>query len=247
MKMKCTQNHNSRNWIHAAWEWVVSTYKQTTLALRPPHLRGANATRLAGGVMEQMRRAVAPGNRLSFLFGCILGGVVPLITWHTAHFETHGLNPFEPAAGFRWVCAWLIIGAGFVVSGITVWQWAYRAFGGPLKSTAFVVLFELGMLTSQYWYIHAPLLCLLILINGFGTGASLALDTQEVRDQLRNEHRARMRGLGHTFAAAGRSHTTGDNGAHPPESTIQSTSPVPSEEEAFAALQADLGSVAQEY
>lgn len=224
-------HHHRHSWINLAWNWAVRTYKQTTLALRPPHLRGANATRLAGGVIEQTRRAMAPGNRLAFLFGCIMGGVVPLITWHTAHYAIRGLSPFGSTTWFQLACAWVIVVAGFIVSGITVWQWAYRAFGGPMKSTAFVVLFELGMLTSQSWYIHLPLLFLLILINGIGTGTSLALDTQQVREQLRREHCARLRGNGPPFGAAGGSQTIGDNGAHPP---IKAMPMKPLEEGAFA-------------
>ncbi|HKO46642.1 MAG TPA: hypothetical protein VJV79_02910 [Polyangiaceae bacterium] len=118
------------------------------------------------GVVAQVRRACAPGNRLAAFVGMLLGGVVPTAVYVVAHRES------GPFAGHE--MAWLLTAGGLLYSASTVYEWARLAFGSTAKSVGFVVLLEGVMVTSSTHWLALTALGYLILINGTATACTLA-------------------------------------------------------------------------
>jgi VIT1/CCC1 family predicted Fe2+/Mn2+ transporter len=112
------------------------------------------------GVIAQVRRAFASGNRLAAVVGLLLGGFVPLAVYVVAHGESGAL-------------ARSLVAGGLVYSATTVFQWARLAFTSALKSAGFVVLLEGVMVTSNTHWLALAALAYLIAINGVATACTL--------------------------------------------------------------------------
>ena len=123
---------------------------------------------MTGGVVWQVRRAVARKNRLATLIGFLLGGFVPLAIYVVAH-----------GASFAWSLdargpVTLVVG-GLLYSAQTVYQWARLAFTHATKAVGFVVLLEGVMVTAQCHWLALAALTYLVVINGVATGCTLAI------------------------------------------------------------------------
>ena len=117
------------------------------------------------GVVAQVRRACAAGNRLAAVVGMLLGGFVPLAVYVVAHSESGAFAGHERA--------WALITGGLVYSARTVYEWARLAFTSAFKSVGFVVLLEGVMVTSTTRWLALAALGYLIAINGTATACTL--------------------------------------------------------------------------
>ena len=118
------------------------------------------------GVVTQVRRACASGNRLAAVVGLLLGGFVPLAVYVVAHGESGAFAGHERA--------WALITGGLVYSAKTVFEWARLAFTSAFKSVGFVVLLEGVMVTSTTRWLALAALGYLIAINGAATACTLS-------------------------------------------------------------------------
>lgn len=138
-------------------------------ALPPPGPeRAPRAPRSAAelSVVQQVRVAFRPRNRLAALVGLALGGLVPVATYFVAH----------RAADLASLPALLAVG-GLAFSAPTVYGWARAALGSSVKAAGFVVLLE-GVMVSAgslglAWLGWAAL-GYLVAINAVATAVRLA-------------------------------------------------------------------------
>jgi hypothetical protein len=117
------------------------------------------------GVVAQVRRAFASGNRLAAVVGFLLGGFVPLAVYVVAHSESGAFTGHERA--------WTLIAGGLIYSAKTVFEWARLAFTSAFKSVGFVLLLEGVMVTSTTRWLALVALGYLIAINGVATACAL--------------------------------------------------------------------------
>lgn len=118
------------------------------------------------GVITQVRRAFARGNRLAAVVGLLLGGFVPLAVYVVAHGESGAFAGHERA--------WALVTGGLVYSAKTVFEWARLAFTSAFKSLGFVVLLEGIMVTSSTHWLALAALGYLIGINSVATACKLS-------------------------------------------------------------------------
>jgi len=118
------------------------------------------------GVVAQVRRAVARGNRLAAFVGLLLGGFVPLAVFVVAQQESGSFAGHERA--------WALIGGGLIYSAKTVFEWARLAFTSAIKSVGFVLLVEGVMVTSNVHWLALVALAYLVAINGVATACQLS-------------------------------------------------------------------------
>lgn len=132
---------------------------------------GAKPTRrrrTTKSVVEQVRTAMKPRNRLAAAMGFLLGGFVPLASFVLAHYEV------DPGAAiWTQLPAALVLG-GLTYSAKTVYDWGRLAFELPVKALGFVVLLEGVMVASSTPWLAFTALGYLIGINGVATGCTLA-------------------------------------------------------------------------
>lgn len=113
-------------------------------------------------VIQQVRRAFAPGARLAGFIGLGIGGFVPVATYTVVHCEC-AIYPR------LW---WLVLG-GLLYSAITVFTWASAAFGSRVKAAGFCVLLE-GILTFGHTYsLGLAALAMLVFINAVSAACAL--------------------------------------------------------------------------
>jgi hypothetical protein len=146
------------------------------LSLLPPaRRRGKTATKPRTAtsqpgeptVVQQVRTALRPGNRLATSLGFLLGGFVPLASFFVAHYEVTRMAPW-----YEQKPVFLVLG-GLAYSARTVWQWGRLAFQNAVKALGFVVLLEGVMVTSHIPWLSIAALAYLIAINGVATGCHL--------------------------------------------------------------------------
>ncbi len=129
--------------------------------------RVANRAGRHTGVVEQVRIAMAPVNRLATFLGFIWGGSAPFVVYHLAH---GGLDPARDLA--HQINAYFIFG-GLIFSAITVYQWSQVAFRSPAKAFGFVLMIEGAMTFSGIRWLALYCLVMLICINGVATACNL--------------------------------------------------------------------------
>jgi hypothetical protein len=122
------------------------------------------------GVVEQVRTALKPCNRLAFGLGAALGSFVPVASYWLAHHEVD-----RSADLWAQLPAWLVLG-GLVFSASTVYAWGRKLFGSGAKALGFCVLMEGVLLDSTTTGLAIGALVYLIGINAIATGTRLALD-----------------------------------------------------------------------
>jgi VIT1/CCC1 family predicted Fe2+/Mn2+ transporter len=126
-------------------------------------------------IVDQVKTAMKPQNRLATGAGFVLGGFVPVASFVLAHTEVRAEQPLwaqMPA---------LLVLAGLVYSAKTVFDWARIAFKHPAKALGFVVLTEGVMTFSHTAALSFAALFILITINGIATGCNLALDVKAAK------------------------------------------------------------------
>jgi len=128
------------------------------------------------GVVEQVRLALKPTNRLATLLGFLLGGFVPLASFVVAHHEVDSAR-----ALYTQLSSYLVLG-GLMYSFPTVYGWAKMAVGSPLKACGFVILLEGIMVASSNHLLSIAALTYLMVINGIATGCRLSLGGQAVQE-----------------------------------------------------------------
>lgn len=113
-------------------------------------------------VIQQVRRAFAPGARLAGFIGLAIGGFVPVATYTVVHCECAEYPSL-------W---WLVLG-GLVYSALTVFTWASSAFGSRIKAAGFCVLLE-GILTFGHTRaLGLSALAMLVFINAVSAACAL--------------------------------------------------------------------------
>lgn len=123
-------------------------------------------------VVEQVRVAFKPHNRLATTCGFILGGFVPSATFCILHWDV---------AEHPWM--WAVAAGGLIFSAKTVYDWGRVAFGNGAKALGFCLLVEGVMSLSSIFYLAAAALGLLVLVNGIATGCVLALNQSAYKQQ----------------------------------------------------------------
>ncbi len=120
------------------------------------------------GVVQQVKLACKPSNRLATIIGFLLGGFVPIACYWISHHEQAAFT----ADGAR---SMALVFGGLAYSARTVYEWAKLAFTSGFKSLGFVVLVEGTMVTSSTLWLSIAALCYLVVINGVATGCTLSL------------------------------------------------------------------------
>lgn len=133
---------------------------------RPPNRRVSKRP----GLVEQVSVALHRSNRRATAIGAVLGGVVPVATYHLAHYQVSlewgSLSELDPRAA-------LILG-GLAFSLGTVVDWGTLALSSRRKAWAFAVLIEGTMVLSSAAWLGLVCLGLLVGINAIATGVTLA-------------------------------------------------------------------------
>jgi len=125
------------------------------------------------GVVDQVRLAFRPRTRLATLIGCLLGGLVPMISFVLAHGEVNQIEPL-----YEQVASYLVLG-GLLFSATTVYTWGRMAFSSGAKALGFVVLTEGALVLAKTEWLGWVALFYLCAINAIATGCVLALDRKE--------------------------------------------------------------------
>jgi hypothetical protein len=122
------------------------------------------------GVVDQIAVAFATNNLFATICGFVLGGIVPVTVFRTAHYSV-AENP--------WL--WVLVVGGLIYSAITVFKWGSVAFSSPVKSFGFVVLLEGTLTFSTDHYLAFAALGTLTAINGIATATNLIANRKEAR------------------------------------------------------------------
>ncbi len=120
------------------------------------------------GVIQQVRRAFASGNRLGAVVGLLLGGFVPIALYSIAHQAG-----FSVLSGSLPTMQATLVTGGLLYSAQTVYQWARLAFAQATKAVGFCLLLEGVMVTSGIHWLAVAALCYLVGINGIATACQL--------------------------------------------------------------------------
>lgn len=140
---------------------------------RPRVQKSERPPRPAGplGVVDQVRVALRPSSRLSFVVGVLLGGFVPIATYVVAHTELVLERPlYEQLAA-------VFVAGGLLFSAVTMYGWGRLAFTQRAKALGFVVLLEGVMVTCHTRWLALVALGYLACINGVATACNLARPT----------------------------------------------------------------------
>jgi hypothetical protein len=121
------------------------------------------------GVIDQIRQAAKPANRMALVVGILLGGLVPIASFTLAHYE---VNPLIPI--YMQLMSYLVLG-GLAYSAKSVYQWGAMAFHDGWKAAGFLVLVEGVMICSSTPWLSYACLAYLVGINAVSTGCNLAL------------------------------------------------------------------------
>ena len=122
------------------------------------------------GVVDQIAIAFSSNNLFATICGFILGGIVPVTVFRTAHYSV---------ADKPWL--WVLVIGGLIYSAITVFKWGQAAFSSTVKSVGFVILLEGTLTFSPDHYLAYAALAVLTMINGVATGVNLVAQKKEAR------------------------------------------------------------------
>lgn len=127
-------------------------------------------------VIQQIRRAFLPGARLAAWVGILLGGLIPVCTWVTAHLEVTA-HPWH----------WAFVVGGLIYSAETCYKWARSAFGSGSKALGFVLLLEGTLTFGTILPLSLAALATLVFVNAISAACSLQVrkDQGEQRERPR--------------------------------------------------------------
>jgi hypothetical protein len=120
------------------------------------------------GLVDQVRRAYLPENRVAMAIGSVIGGWVPVASYVVAHLEARE----RPAM-------WVLVAGALLFSATSVYEATNAAFRSKLKAAGFTLLLEGAMVTSGVFALGLTALAILIGLNALAAGVSLALDDAE--------------------------------------------------------------------
>jgi len=127
------------------------------------------------GVIEQVRVALKPHNRMAALLGAALGGFFPIASWQISHAE---LDPVQSLPGQ--LSAWLLL-AALLFSAPNVYGWGRVAFGSAVKAVGFCALLEGVLVASHTAWLSGAALAYLVAVNAVATGTRLSRVSQTRR------------------------------------------------------------------
>lgn len=113
-------------------------------------------------VIQQIKRAFLPGARLAAWVGILLGGLIPVCTWVTAHCEVQA-HPWH----------WAFVAGGALYSAQTVYHWGRAAFGAWPKALGFVVLLEGTLTFGTILPLSLAALAVLVFVNAVAAACAL--------------------------------------------------------------------------
>lgn len=98
---------------------------------------------------------------LAWTGGLIIGGIIPIITYHVAHYQAPNpfVSPWGPEMGL-----WLVVFGGLAYSAPTVAQWFTR-YSSRAKSWGFVLSLECAMTFTHSAWTTLPALAVLVGLN----------------------------------------------------------------------------------
>ena len=114
--------------------------------------------------------AVAFKDRIAAVVGFLFGAAVPVGVFRTVHWDI----PNGATA-----LLWIVIVAGLLVSGKTVYEWGIQAFECRWKAIGFVGVLEVMMVLTPNLWLAGFFLGLLVIANG--VAASVALTRKAPR------------------------------------------------------------------
>lgn len=120
-------------------------------------------------VVGQVRTAVKPQHRLATFFGFLMGGLAPLVSYVTAHYEIDPNLPLYTQIGTLMVVGCLLF------SAITVYKWSKLCFNSIGGAFGFVLMAEGTLIFCHINWLSAVALGYLVVINGIATGCQIAL------------------------------------------------------------------------
>jgi hypothetical protein len=123
------------------------------------------------GVVSQVQVALHPRNRVATYLGCLLGGIVPFVSYVVAHHEID-----TSASTARNVASAALVAGGLLFSARTVYEWGRLAFRAGGKALGFVLLMEGTMIASRTPWLALTALVYLVAVNGIATGCTLSLN-----------------------------------------------------------------------
>lgn len=136
--------------------------------LPAPESRREPRERKLLGVVDQVRVAMRPKNRLAATLGALLGAFVPVAGYWLAHHEIDRAAPL-----YAQTSVWLVLG-GLLYSCTSVYAWGRLAFGSAIKALGFCVLLEGVLVASSTTWLGVAALIYLAAINAVVAGTRLA-------------------------------------------------------------------------
>lgn len=127
-------------------------------------------------VVDQVRHAFRPANRLAAMIGAVFGGAIPVSIYLVAHQEAYSFTATYASAieMYQAQAKWLLVLGGLLFSAKTVFQWGRAGFQDGWKALGFVVILEGVMTTSSNYWLSIAVLVLLTAINGIAAGVVLS-------------------------------------------------------------------------
>ena len=117
-------------------------------------------------LVERVRVAFSSKNRLGGLLGALMGGLVPLASYHVAHTEMDLNNhPFS-------IFTAIVLGC-LIYSASSVYQFGKLSFRSGPKAFGFVLLTEGILIFSHIGWLSVTCLVYLIVINAISAACNI--------------------------------------------------------------------------
>lgn len=97
------------------------------------------------------------------LIGAVLGAFIPCASYTLARYE---------CSAYPWL--WALVVGGFLFSSFTVYEWAGRAFGHPMKALGFVILTEGVLVLCHTQWLAVAGLVILAGVNAVATAFNMS-------------------------------------------------------------------------
>ena len=132
-----------------------------TLVNRNGHVSKGKTTETRKGKVSHKR---SRRQQAAWLGGLVVGGIIPAITYHVAHYQTE-THPM----------LWLGVAGGLAYSAPMCAEWFAR-YAGPWKAWGFVVALEVAMTFTPSLWTSLPALATLVGINAMILAKRFAQD-----------------------------------------------------------------------
>lgn len=126
------------------------------------------------GFLKQL--ATLKQHKLATVFGFVIGGIIPVLSFLIAHKATGH-------------CRWIIVAGALAYSATSVFQAMHRILGGDglaaIKALGFVILIESSMVFVNLQYVSYTALGVLVLFNAVAYADALVNDSKLTRSKRR--------------------------------------------------------------